>query len=110
MISLRPWLTAFAFTQLVEVPIYARALPCTPLVAFGASTITHPIVWFGFFSMGWHASYLTKLVLAETFAWLAEAVYFAFAYGARRALFWSFVANATSLSVGFTCRALFGVP
>jgi hypothetical protein len=110
MIALRPWLSAFAFTQLVEVPIYARALPCSLIFAFGASTITHPIVWFGFFGPYWHAQYLTKLVAAELFAWLAEAIYFGFAFGARRAIFWSLVANASSLSMGFACRALFGAP
>jgi hypothetical protein len=107
---IRAWFAAFVFTQLVEVPIYSTALPCSLIAAFGASAITHPIVWFGFFSPAWHAPYLAKLGLAEAFAWLVEAGYFAFRFPLRRALFWSFVANAASVSTGFASRALFGVP
>jgi hypothetical protein len=107
---IRAWLTAFIFTQLIEVPIYFRALPCSLLAAFGASAITHPIVWFGFFSPTWHADYSTRLILAELFAWLAEAAYFRFFMKKKRALIWSGVANASSLSFGFLSRYLFGTP
>jgi hypothetical protein len=107
---LRAWFSAFVFTQLIEVPIYSRALSCSLLVAFGASAITHPIVWFVFFSPYWHAAYLTKFVAAETFAWLAEAAYFRFLFGKKRALLWALIANASSLSLGLLSRHLFGVP
>ena len=106
----RAWLVAFAFTEIVEVPIYYRGLRCSFLVAFGASAITHPIVWFGFFTPAWHAAYMTKLVAAELFAWLAEAAYFRFIFKKKNALFWSLVANASSLGLGLLSRHLFGSP
>src|SRR5437868_15170138 len=104
------WLRAFLFTQLIEVPIYMRGLRCSPWAAFGASAITHPIVWFGFFSPRWAASHSTKLVAAELFAWLAEAAYFRLAFGRRRAWLWSLVANAASLTLGLASRRIFGAP
>ena len=108
--SLGAWLAAFVFTQLIEVPIYLRWLKCSPVVAFGASAITHPIVWFAFFHRAWHAPYVTKLVLAELFAWLVEAAYFAFLFRRRQALLATLVANAASLGVGLLSRWLFGAP
>jgi hypothetical protein len=106
----RAWLTAFVFTEIVEVPIYSTGLGCSLLAAFGASAITHPIVWFGFFSPAWHASYAVKLVAAELFAWLAEAAYFSFIFKKDRALLWSLVANGSSLGLGLLSRHLFGSP
>ena len=108
--GLKAWLSAFVFTQLVEVPIYTWAFSCSLLVAFGASTLTHPIVWFGFFSPYVPAGYWTKVVLAELFAWLAEAAYFRFLFKKNRTLIWSAVANAASLSLGLLSRYLFGAP
>jgi len=106
----RAWLAAFVFTQIVEVPIYSRFLRCSLLVAFGASAITHPIVWFGFFTPHWHAHYLVKLVSAELFAWLTEAAYFRFLFKKKNALLWALVANGSSLGLGLLSRALFGSP
>lgn len=104
------WLRAFLFTQLVEVPIYVRTLDCSIPVAFGASAITHPVVWFGFFGPWIDADYWTRVIAAELFAWLVEAAYFAFLFREHRALLWAFVANGASASAGFLSRALFGVP
>ncbi len=104
------WLRAFLFTQLVEVPIYVRALDCSIPVAFGASAITHPVVWFGIFSPWIDADYGSRVIAAELFAWLVEAACFAFLFRKRRALLWAFVANGASASAGFLSRALFGVP
>ena len=109
LLALGPWLRAFAFTQLVEVPIYRRAFACSALEAFSASALPHPVVWFGLFGPYWHASYLTKSVTAECFAWLVEAAYFS-ARGRTRTLLWSFVANGASVGLGLLSRALFGVP
>jgi hypothetical protein len=108
--AISAWLAAFVFTELVEVPIYSTALGCSLLAAFGASAITHPIVWFGFFTPHWHASYMVKLVTAETFAWLAEAAYFGLIFKKRNVLLWSLVANAASLGLGLLSRHLFGSP
>jgi hypothetical protein len=110
MAQLQAWLTAFVFTELVEVPIYRRSLECPLLVAFGASAVTHPIVWFVFFHPAWQADYLTRVIAAELFAWLAEAAYFRVVVHARRALLWSAVANGASVGLGFLSRYLFGVP
>ncbi len=104
------WLTAFIFTQLVEIPIYTVATGCRVIVAFGASAITHPIVWFVICGVHWHSDYLVQVVAAELFAWLAEAAYFAFIFGKRRAWLWSLCANGASLSLGLLSRHWFGVP
>lgn len=106
----RKWLFAFIFTQLVEVPIYRRAFDCSFLVAFGASAITHPIVWGVFLLKPWPASFMTNAIGTELFAWLAEAAYFHFVFGYKRALWWSLVANATSLALGLLCTHFFNFP
>jgi hypothetical protein len=104
------WLRSFIFTELVEVPIYARAFGCSLWVAAGASALTHPIVWFVFFSSAWQASYLTRACCSELFAFLAEAAYFHYAFHKKRALLWSAVANFASFSLGMICRCYFGLP
>ncbi len=136
------FLLAFAVTQLVEVPIYLRALrdrrPSPPQgatdgtgakgpaegkstwiarasIAFGASAITHPIVWF---VMPWAATALYRIALragapalgelgrtllygalAEGFAVLVEGLYLR-GFGVKRAMIWSISANAASVVVG----------
>jgi hypothetical protein len=105
----RAWLLAFVFTQIVEVPIYVRGLRCRPHLAFCASALTHPIVWFGFFHPAVPGSHLVRVIAAELFAWLAEAAYFRL-LGFRQAWWWSLVANASSLGAGLASRTLFGVP
>lgn len=120
------WLLAFLFTQAVEIPIYVFGLRVRPYEAFGASALTHPIVWFVIPQL-WERLYLAALaphpslrlahmprywvmvVIAETFAVLAEAAYFRL-LGKDKALRWSFGANMASVTLGFTCRALFGFP
>lgn len=108
---LRAWLAAFVFTQLVEVPIYVRFLRCGALTAFGASALTHPIIWFGLFQARVPGTYLEKAIAAELFAWLAEAGYFRWRLGpGRRALVWAACANGASLGLGLLSRRLFGAP
>lgn len=116
--ALGPWLSAFLFTQAVEVPIYTRALGRFPVslaarlaIAFGASALTHPIVWFVIPSLH-HGSYATLVLRAELFAVLVEGFYL-YALGAfdlRRSMLWSLAANGASASLGLACRALFGWP
>jgi len=112
------WLVAFVFTQIVEVPIYLWALERAHgrqkrardlFVAFAASTITHPVVWFVFPRLFPVNAYVTMLACAEAFAVVVEAVWLR-AFGVRRALFWSLAANATSLGLGLISRALLGAP
>lgn len=109
MAALTPWLVAFVFTQLVEVPIYAVALRTRIVTAFGASAITHPIVWFVIFPFV-PLPYLGLIVLAESFAVVVEAIYFGWLVRRRRAWLWSLVANAASFGTGMLSRWLFGVP
>ena len=111
-----PWLYAFAFTQAVEVPLYTRSLDDKiPLVgrlvrAFSLSLVTHPFVWFVFPRMDL-PSWTAQLIVSEAFAVLVEAAMLtAFGIGKKRALWLALSANALSLGLGLTSRALFGVP
>lgn len=99
------WLKAFVFTQIIEVPIYARILsrryswPHSFFYAFLASTITHPVVWFVvpvFFPL---SSYTCYFVVAEIFAVLTEALYFKM-LSIDRAFIIAFLVNALSAGCG----------
>lgn len=103
------WLIAFIFTEVVEVPIYARGLRVGLPAAFGASALTHPLLWFVFFPLV-DLSYVGKLVIGEVSVFLVEAAYFAFLFRRKRALLWSGLANGASLGLGMLSRWLFGVP
>lgn len=129
------WFWSFAFTQLVEVPIYLRGLsgpdqapalrrPHRVGLAFLASALTHPYVWFVFFAvfysrgyddlaLAWPAldvhRYAIYFVFAETFAVAVEALLLR-ACGLRRALLWALLANASSAGLGFLSRHFFGWP
>jgi hypothetical protein len=106
------WLNAFLVTQVVEIPIYlyaGRKLPVGRrwLLAVGASTVTHPFVWFAF---PWFtAPYVPTIVAAECFAVLTEAG-LAYLAGVKSPLKWSFLANAGSVIVGVTLRWLINWP
>ena len=112
------WLSAFLLTQAVEVPIYVHALrgedgpprrwPVALLLAFLASTITHPIVWFVMPKLI-PDRYLLMVAAAESFAIVSEAIWLR-AFGLRRALAWAVFANASSVLVGLTLRRMFGWP
>ena len=95
------WARAFLLTQLVEVPIY-RGVAKVPLgLAFAASAITHPIVWFVFFSPRVPLGYDAKLVLAEAFAVIVEAAVLTTTKMPRkRALGFALLANGASVVVG----------
>jgi hypothetical protein len=109
----RAWLLAFLFTQAVEVPVYVVALrgkrPWVRVaVAFTASALTHPVVWLFVSAVG-RARYVPAVVAAELFAVSTEALWIQ-AFGVRRALLWSALANVLSLGLGVAARTLFGVP
>lgn len=97
------WLTAYLVTQAVEVPIYLHAgrrlsAPRRWLFAIGASTVTHPVVWFVF---PWETgSWGLCFVLAETFAVVVEGALGKWA-GLKRPWFRALVANGASVVVGF---------
>jgi hypothetical protein len=113
-----PWLSAFGLTQAIEVPIYIRALrEREPIddrisvafaIAFGASALTHPIVWFVMPRLI-TGDWLTMVLVAELFAITAEAVWLR-AFGLPRSLAWAAFANAASVLVGLISRSLFGWP
>lgn len=113
------WWRAFWETQALEVPMYVAAFhlfPARPLwqrtdeplafpgtlgVAFLASALTHPLVWYFFpFLPFFIDDYWPMVAVAETFAVLCEAAWFAFC-GVNRPLLLSLVANGASASFGF---------
>ncbi|HVK63939.1 MAG TPA: hypothetical protein VM694_05680 [Polyangium sp.] len=120
------WFWAFVFTQVVEIPIYVYGFRVRVYEAFGASALTHPIVWFVIPTL-WERFYLAvfaphpslwisqtprywiMVVIAETFAVTAEAGYFRF-IGKKKTLGWAFAANMASVTLGFASRALFDWP
>ncbi len=101
------WLGAFAVTQLVEVPIYLRATRGRWVVAFCASLLTHPVVFFGF--PRWFGEYWTGVAAAEAFAVGVEAAWLS-GFGVRRSVWWALFANALSVAVGLGLRAAVGWP
>jgi hypothetical protein len=104
------WLAAFGVTQAIEVPIYRRTLRQRVGPCFGASAITHPLVWVFLASGLWKAPWTARVTVVELWAWLAEAAYFHLGYRCRRALRWTFVANAASFALGLASRWAFGWP
>lgn len=108
------WARAFAFTELVEAPIYRRLLGVSWPMALAASAITHPFVWFVFprLAAALDVGYLPYAVFAELFAWLVEAWFFqrAARVPIARALLASLSANAASVLLALLSRALFDVP
>lgn len=102
------WLARFLFTQLVEVPIYSYALKGRPLTAFGASALTHPIVFFVFPRI-WPGGYWSTIAAAEVFAVLVEALYMQRAK-LPRALLWSLLANGASYTLARVSARTFGWP
>ena len=131
-VTLRGWVSAFVFTQAVEIPVYVtllrralkadlakrpQRLPLQILLAFGASAITHPVVWFvlprlepSFTDPG--PAYIEYVIRAESFALVIEALYFYTLCAARfrHALLASLLANGLSASIGMASRSLFGFP
>src|SRR5215210_7171982 len=108
---------ALLLTLAIEVPIVAGGLarwyrvPAARgvILAIVASTLTHPIVWFVLPPMLVPTiGSLGFLLVAEGFAWLAEAAIFWLA--TRRdpfeLLLLSLVANLTSFTVGGLLRVL----
>jgi hypothetical protein len=103
------WFWAFLFTELVEVPIYGFGLRVSVPAAFGASAITHPLLWFLLFPY-LPLPYAGLLVAGEAFAVTVEALYFSVLFHRPRALRWSLAANAASLAAGLVSRWCFGWP
>ncbi len=104
---LRGWLVAFCLTQALEMPIYWR-ITGSWRVAFFASAMTHPVVWFCFPWLSMlEVPWPVVVGLAEAFAVIVEALWLR-ANGVPRALLWSFLANAFSATTGLVLRELTG--
>jgi hypothetical protein len=128
--ELAPWVIAFVFTQLIEIPIYtvwmtqwcgfgtARSLA----IGFAMSAVTHPAVWFllpkVYYSLvesylGMNpasgSAYVGMLVVVESFAVLFEA-WMLYRIGVKDSLRVSFVANMSSFGLGMLSRHYFGIP
>lgn len=122
------WVRAFAFTQLVEVPLYTAALgwsalrlplasgparPALPIsfriaVAFLCSLLSHPVVWFGFPRLiDPYDHYTAMVIAAEAFAVGSEAIVL-WSVRVRFALPISFLVNMASLWLGLLLRQLTG--
>lgn len=107
------WLVAFALTQAVEMPIFRVLAPVSWWRAAALSAVTHPAVWYVIPPLCYAAGlgYQHMLIVAELFAWLAEATMLvAFGIGRRRALLVSLCANAASVLAGMAARAWLGMP
>jgi hypothetical protein len=120
---LTAWLSAFIFTQCVEMPIYAKLAKTDWSAAFGASALTHPVVWFvipalwGSINVGRDSAfagpsvnYWGMVAVAEAFAVVAEALYLGLGFKLKRAFAWSLLANASSAGLGLLSRWTFGWP
>ncbi|GAB5541451.1 MAG: hypothetical protein RLO52_18715 [Sandaracinaceae bacterium] len=117
------WIRAFLLTQMIEIPIHAQApglaLPWRRrlAVAFAASAMTHPMVWFVIpglvFELRPTGDYATNwwihVAISEVFAVVAEGLWLS-AFGVRlpKALAWSLFANLVSFSAGLFCYEVLG--
>ena len=103
------WFKAFLLTQLMEMPLYLFATRnqyswgSRLAIAFGASALTHPIVWLVFPVLWPFRSFFWMIVAAEIFAFVAEALYLRWCR-VPRPWIWALVANGFSLSVGLVIR------
>jgi hypothetical protein len=110
---LQAWLQSFAFTQLVEVPVYMQFLPGgrwrAAVIGFGATALTHPLVWF-VFPVVVRGNWLRMTTWSELFAFGAEAIYMCIWLSPKKAFAASLFANGASLGLGLISRHLFGAP
>ncbi|HJL15807.1 MAG TPA: hypothetical protein RMH99_09130 [Sandaracinaceae bacterium LLY-WYZ-13_1] len=101
------WLRAFLLTQVVEMGVYVPAVGERPwrervAIAFGASAVTHPIVWFVLPQLlAGTVDWWTTVAISEAFAVSAEAAWLcAFGLGLPRAAAISLFANGWSFTLG----------
>lgn len=112
-VTLAAWWSAYVVTQAIEIPFYLAATRGRPwllrlVIAAGASTMTHPMVWFVLPGLGW-PNYWVYFACAEGFAVLVEALLLA-AVEVPRPLLWAIAANAGSVAIGALLRAIWGWP
>jgi hypothetical protein len=101
------WPLAFALTQLFELPVvllgtptWEDPLPRRLAVGFGASALTHPVLWFVLHPLLLGPlGYAGFFLLAESVVVLTEGAYFR-AFGVPRPFLVSLAANAFSAGLG----------
>jgi hypothetical protein len=102
------WARAYGLTQLIEVPVYlyaARKLPAGRrwLYALGASSLTHPVLWFLFpwpETEGTIQNYLPVFLSGEGLVMITEA-YWGWCLRVSQPWKWSIIANGASILAGF---------
>jgi hypothetical protein len=104
------WLRAFILTQLLEIPLYSLALrsstiPKRLVIAFGASLLTHPIVWALTGALAPVTSFWAIVAIMELFAVAVEGLYLSM-FGVRRPYLWAFLLNTWSFGVGLVLQEL----
>lgn len=106
------WLRALLLTQLVEAPIYRRALGLSWPRALVPSFVTHPFVWFAFPRLERAGvSYAWWVAIAEISVFVVEAVVLARLAAPRRvstpkAALVSLLGNGASFGVGLVMNAV----
>jgi len=102
------WLSAFLLTQAIEIPLYlwmGRRVPAGKRLAAaaGASTLTHPLLWFCF---PWDSgNYLRSFLTGECLVVLSETAVLQRA-GFPRPLAVSVLVNTASCGAGLLAGAL----
>ncbi len=105
------WLAAFVLTQVLEIPVWmwaGRKVFSSKgrnfLCAFGASAITHPVLWFAF---PWGSGdYYLVLIVGETFVFVVEALWAKW-WGLAHPWGISALANGFSLGIGLLVQQIF---
>ena len=102
------WIMAFTLTQVIEITVgmlFWRddkvSSPKKVAILFGASLITHPMVWFIFPQIRDEGgySYGEYLLMAESYAYGVEALYY-YAFRVKRPILLSVLANSGSFLTG----------
>ena len=102
------WIMAFTLTQVIEITVgmlFWRDKEVSSLrkisILFGASLITHPMVWFVFPQIRDEGgfSYGEYLLMAESYAYGVEALYY-YAFRVQRPILLSVIANTCSFLTG----------
>ena len=104
------WLRVFLFTQLVEMPLYIYALRGHPVAhriaaAFGASALTHPVVWTVTGRLATEDTFWFVVVGAEAYAVLVEGLFLRY-LGVERPFIWALGVNALSFGLGLALEHL----
>lgn len=102
------WIMAFTLTQVIEITaglLFWKDREVSVFrkigILFGASLITHPMVWFIFPQIREEGgySYGEYLLMAESYAYSVEALYY-YAFRIKHPIWLSVIANSCSFLTG----------